>query len=106
MAVPPRTNLGRCDRREIGNVVWLELGLSGYRRRPLTTQWSEFDRTPENTKTLIPGTSRTAPLRTGDTDLQTFFLPVWVGYPNARSLKSASACSTADKSASWRGPTR
>jgi hypothetical protein len=79
---PAPRKLGPLDRREIGNVVWLELRLSGYRRRLLTVHWSEFDRTAANNKTLIPGTSKTAPLRTGDSDRQTFFLPVWVGYPN------------------------
>lgn len=69
------------DRREIGNLVWLELRLAGYRRRQLALQWAEFDRSADK-KAFIPGTSKRTPLRTGDSERQTVFLPVWVGYPN------------------------
>jgi hypothetical protein len=69
-------------KREIGNVVWLELRLSGYRRRELSVRWSEFDQ-----KRLIPGTSKSTPLATGDSDVQTVFLPVWVGYPNRETFE-------------------
>lgn len=82
----PTAKLDGFDRREIGNVVWLEFRLTGYRRRQLALQWVEVDRSADK-KALIPGTSKSTPLPTGDSDQQTVFLPVWVGYPNRQRFE-------------------
>jgi hypothetical protein len=77
-ARPPRS---RVDRREVGNVIWLQLKLAGYRGQSLELQWGSYE-----TKLggpLIAATSQKIPIRVSDeSDEQTLFQPVWVGYPS------------------------
>jgi hypothetical protein len=73
---PPST----VDRREIGNVVWLAIHLKGYRGKKLTLQWGSYD--VDHGGAFVPGTDKTASISvTGDSDAQTLFQPIWVGYP-------------------------
>ena len=73
----PRSPL---DRREIGNVVWLAIHLQGYAGRKLTLQWGSYDL--EHGERFVPGSDKKVPLSvTADTDEQTVFQPIWVGYP-------------------------
>ena len=73
----PRSPL---DRREIGNVVWLAIHLQGYAGRKLTLQWGSYDL--EHGERFVPGSDKKVPLSvTADTDQQTVFQPIWVGYP-------------------------
>ncbi len=73
----PRSSL---DRREIGNVVWLAIHLQGYAGRRLTLQWGSYDL--EHGERFVPGSDKKIPLSvTADTDEQTVFQPIWVGYP-------------------------
>jgi hypothetical protein len=68
------------DRREIGNVVWLAIHLQGYAGRKLTLQWGSYDL--EHGERFVPGSDKQLPLSvTADTDEQTVFQPIWVGYP-------------------------
>jgi hypothetical protein len=68
------------DRREIGNVVWLAIHLQGYAGRKLTLQWGSYDL--EHGERFVPGSDKKIPLSvTADTDEQTVFQPIWVGYP-------------------------
>ena len=40
---PPRSSV---DRREVGNVIWLQLGLAGYRGERLDLQWGSYETKP------------------------------------------------------------
>jgi hypothetical protein len=70
----------RLDRREIGNVVWVAIHLQGFAGRRLTLQWGSYDL--EHGERFVPGSDKKIPLSvTADTDEQTVFQPIWVGYP-------------------------
>jgi hypothetical protein len=71
--------LSRDDRREVGNVVWLELDLKGYRDKRLGLQYGLYR--PGGGGALVPGTAREIDLRPERQDVETSFLPIWVGYP-------------------------
>jgi hypothetical protein len=71
--------LSRADRREIGNVVWLELDLRGYRDKRLGVQYGLYR--PSAGGALVPGTAREIGLPTERQDVESSFLPIWVGYP-------------------------
>ena len=71
--------LSPADRREIGNVVWLELDLKGYRDKRLGLQYGLYR--PSAGGALVPGTAREIDLRTERQDVESSFLPIWVGYP-------------------------
>lgn len=71
--------LSRADRREIGNVVWLELDLKGYRDKRLGLQYGLYR--PNAGGALVPGTAREIDLTTERQDVESSFLPIWVGYP-------------------------
>ena len=71
--------LSAADRREIGNVVWLELDLKGYRDKRLGLQYGLYR--PSAGGALVPGTAREIDLTTERQDVESSFLPIWVGYP-------------------------
>ena len=71
--------LSRADRREIGNVVWLELDLKGYRDKRLGLQYGLYR--PSAGGALVPGTAREIDLTTEHQDVESSFLPIWIGYP-------------------------
>jgi hypothetical protein len=71
--------LSPADRREIGNVVWLELDLKGYRDKRLGVQYGLYR--PSAGGALVPGTAREIDLKPERQDVESSFLPIWVGYP-------------------------
>ena len=75
------------DRREVGNVVWLEIHLEGYRERRPVLQYGLYD--PDAGDALLPGTAVIVPIPHGDEDVQTQFLPIWVGYPLSEQFKAS-----------------
>ena len=78
--------LGRLDRREVGNVVWLEIELRGYEDRQPLLQYGLYE--PKLGGALLPGTARTVGLGVGEADVQTSFVPVWIGYPKSRPFEA------------------
>ena len=77
---PPRSSV---DRREVGNVIWLQLGLAGYRGDRLDLQWGSYETKPGGP--LVAATTHTTPVEVSDdSDEQTLFQPVWVGYPSLK----------------------
>jgi hypothetical protein len=74
-----RERLSRTDRREIGNVVWLEVQLTGYRDKRLGLQYGLYRSAAGGA--LVPGTAREIDLKRERQDVETSFLPIWVGYP-------------------------
>jgi hypothetical protein len=67
------------DRAEVGNVIWLQLTLKGFKGRPLSLQYGTYDVAAG--EVLLPGTDRSIDLESPKHDVQTTFLPIWVGYP-------------------------
>lgn len=77
----------RIDRREVGNVVLLEIRLSGYEGRRLDLQYATYSLDHNVSGTLLHGTDRTVGLRVAD-ELQTSFVPIWVGYPKSARFEA------------------
>ena len=67
------------DKREVGNVVWLEIRLKGYRDKRLDVQWGLYDL--DAGEALLPATAKKIHLDLEPADVQTLILPIWVGYP-------------------------
>jgi hypothetical protein len=79
----PRSSL---DRREIGNVIWLQLHLSGYRGEDLILQWGSYE--GDGNRSLVAATTYQVPIGvSGGSDEQTLFEPVWVGYPKLQRFR-------------------
>ena len=75
------------DRREVGNVVWLEIHLEGYRGKKPFVQYGLYD--PGAGDALLPGTAAVVPIPNRDEDVQTQFVPIWLGYPLSERFKAA-----------------
>jgi hypothetical protein len=75
------------DRREVGNVVWLEIHLEGYRGKRPFLQYGLYD--PGAGDALLPGTAEVVPIPNRDEDVQTQFVPIWLGYPLSERFKAA-----------------
>ena len=78
-------SLGHADRRtldrlEIGNVVWLELRLTGYRDTSMQLQWALFYAGAG--RSLIAATEQEGTIPVDDSsDVHSQFLPIWIGSP-------------------------
>ncbi|HEX2084970.1 MAG TPA: hypothetical protein VHF89_04755 [Solirubrobacteraceae bacterium] len=66
------------DRRELGNVVWVELRLEGYRGKDLVLDWAEYN--IDSGGALLPDTEGRRRLDV-EHDVEARFEPVWVSYP-------------------------
>ena len=75
--------LSRDDQREVGNVIWLEIELKGYRGRRPALQYGLYDRGSAADGALLPRTAREVGLVVEDKDAQTSLVPIWVGYPKS-----------------------
>jgi hypothetical protein len=71
--------LKRIDRSEIGNVVWLQVGLKGYKGKRAVVQFGLHD--PARGGALLDGTEKQVVLREPSSQDETLFVPIWVGYP-------------------------
>jgi len=78
--------LGKFDRRQVGNVIWLEIALQGYSGKNATLQYAMYD--PNAGGALLPGTAKMVPLRIEDKDSQKSFVPIWVGYPKSQKFRA------------------
>ena len=67
------------DKREVGNVVWLRLQLESYSDKPLRVQYGTY--TKQFGGALLPGTTREVDLGSERGDVETTFVPIWVGHP-------------------------
>ncbi|MGH2943919.1 MAG: hypothetical protein ACRDLN_14205, partial [Solirubrobacteraceae bacterium] len=76
------------DRREVGNVVLLEIRLTGYRGKRLDLQYATYNLDAAAPGTLLRGTDRSVGLRVADDDTQTSFVPIWVGYPKSKRFEA------------------
>ncbi|MDX6721344.1 MAG: hypothetical protein QOJ63_3598 [Solirubrobacteraceae bacterium] len=75
------TSAGRSseDKREVGNVIWVELQLKGYADKPLRLQYGSYR--AGSGAALLPGTTREINLGTQRDDVETTYVPLWIGYP-------------------------
>jgi hypothetical protein len=67
------------DKREVGNVIWVELQLKGYADKPLRLQYGSYRAGAG--AALLPGTTREINLGSKRDDVETTFVPLWIGYP-------------------------
>jgi hypothetical protein len=82
--VPSTTTLEAVDRREIGDVVWVEMRFASYRGADLTLLALAFEE--GETRPFIPGTERTTPVHVSR-EVETQILPIWVGSPRVRRFR-------------------
>jgi hypothetical protein len=75
------------DRLEVGNVIWLEIRLEGYRDKKPSLQYGLYD--PAAGNALLPGTAVVTGIPHGDADVETQFVPIWVGYPLSPKFQAA-----------------
>jgi hypothetical protein len=69
--------------RQVGNVIWLQMHLVGYRARTLSLAWGAYAN--DATGPLIATTTGTIPVPvSNESDEQIVFVPVWVGYPGVQ----------------------
>lgn len=81
-----RVPLTKEDQREVGNVIWLEIHLEGYRDHRLDVQWGLYD--ADAGEALLPTTAKRARINVRAADVQTDFVPIWVGYPQSRRFEA------------------
>ncbi|HEY6762137.1 MAG TPA: hypothetical protein VI318_21740 [Baekduia sp.] len=88
VGVPPGVRrLGAVDRREIGNVVWLEVHTVGYDGARLRLQWAMFHAGPG--EPFIQDTKKHKDIKVdGEADVETQFLPIWIGSPRVRRFRA------------------
>lgn len=67
------------DQREVGNVIWVELQLKGYADKGLRLQYGSYRAGAG--AALLPGTTREIDLTAKRDDIETTFVPLWIGYP-------------------------
>ncbi|HEX6583048.1 MAG TPA: hypothetical protein VF056_05540 [Thermoleophilaceae bacterium] len=80
------TDVPSIDRREVGQVFWLEVGLKGYRDKKPQLQYALYD--PDRGGALLVGTGTTVGLKVEDSDSQTLVVPIWVGYPSSKHFQA------------------
>jgi hypothetical protein len=80
-------HLSALDRREIGNVVWLELHFTGYRDTELLLLTALFQ--PEPGQPLIPDTRKIIRIPIDDSsDVHSEFRPIWLGSPRVERFRA------------------
>jgi hypothetical protein len=79
-------SLDEFDRAEIGNVVWLQITLTGFKDRAARVEYGLYDL--DAREALLPGTSRPLELTPARHDEQTVFVPIWVGFPRSDHFKA------------------
>lgn len=81
-----RRRFSTIDLDELGNVVWLEIGLTGFEGQRVNLQFGLYDLDAGGA--LLPGTARNVKLTKPEHDAQTLFYPAWVGYPRSARFKA------------------
>jgi hypothetical protein len=76
------------DRREVGNVVLLEVQLTGYKGKQLVLQHASYSLDRNVSGTLLRGTKMSPALDVAEEDTQTSFVAIWVGYPRSRKFEA------------------
>jgi hypothetical protein len=74
------------DAREVGNVIWLEIDLEGYRDKTLRVQWGLYDL--DAGEALLPTTAKITKVAVEPADVQSAVIPIWVGYPQSARFEA------------------
>ncbi len=74
------------DRREVGNVIWVEVRVRGYQDRSPALQYALYDSGAAGA--LLPGTAKRIDLKPEDRDVETLLVPIWVGYPKSDAFEA------------------
>jgi hypothetical protein len=88
IGVDPKKIRDRFDRREVGNVVLLEVQLTGYQGKQLVLQHASYSLDRDVSGTLLRGTTQEPALEVAKEDTQTSFVAIWVGYPKSRKFET------------------
>lgn len=80
------SNISKIDKREVGNVIWLELNLRGYEGARPVLQYGLYDEA--RGEVLLSNTTKNARLGRQRGDEQKSFVPVWVGYPTTSRFRA------------------
>jgi hypothetical protein len=68
------------DLREIGDVIWVQMDLEGFRGDSLELTWASYSR--PGGYSVIPATGHSLQVQVGpNSDAETRFIPIWVGLP-------------------------
>lgn len=78
----------KLDRLEVGNVVLLEVQLTGYQGKGLVLQHASYSLDRNVSGTLLRRTTRRPALVVADEDTQTSFVAIWVGYPKSKRFEA------------------
>jgi hypothetical protein len=81
-----KVHLSPEDKREVGNVIWLEIDLEGYHDKTLRVQWGLYDL--DAGEALLPTTAKIAKVAVEPADVQTAVIPIWVGYPQSARFEA------------------
>jgi hypothetical protein len=82
-----KSPLSRVDLDEVGNVVWLQITVQGFKGRDLRLQYGSYD-LDSHSEALLPDTSKPVALTRPSHNVQTYFYPAWVGYPRSKRFKA------------------
>jgi hypothetical protein len=83
-AVHARKRPSRRDRNELGNVVWVEVHLRGYKARPLSLDYG-----PYVDHALVGEPKPPIGIPAPETDDETTIIPVWIPYPSDQKVFQA-----------------
>jgi hypothetical protein len=81
-----RSKLSKIDKREVGNVVWLEIQMNGLEDHEPVLQYALHD--PGKGGALLRGTEKEADLDAVTHKEEHRFAPVWVGYPKTKRFEA------------------
>jgi hypothetical protein len=80
--------LSRLDAREVGNVVWLDIQLTGFKHRPLRVKYGLYDLDRAAGGALLPGTAKDVGLLEPKRNSERYIVPIWVGYPKSAKFSA------------------
>jgi hypothetical protein len=75
------------DRREVGNVIWLQMHLTGYRDTRLVLQWGSYDISRGPGGPLVAATVKDGLRIQPESDDLSVIEPIWVGYPDVKRFR-------------------
>jgi hypothetical protein len=82
---PPKRKL---EQRRVGDVVWLQMSLKGFKDKGLHLRYGLFDLDPAAGGALLPGTANDVFVERPSRDGERVLTPVWVGYPKSHRFRA------------------
>jgi hypothetical protein len=79
--------LKRIDRDEVGNVVWLQITLEGFKGRDLSLQYASYE-LGDRGDALLLSSFKPIALKPPSHEVETYFYPAWIGYPRSKRFNA------------------